>query len=346
MTDARKPRVTVFVPVFDRAKVLPTAIESVLAQDFEDFELLVVDDGSKDESADVVRAYGERDPRIRLVSNEQNEGIPRTRNRGLEHARGELLANVDSDDYSFPERLGKQVAFLDAHPEIAAVGSWVLRTDESGRRFRGPLLRPTDPRVIRGRILFASCFKNPTMMGRTAVLREFGFREPFVISSDIDLWSRVSEKYALANLPEFLVRYRAGGTSHQTSAPRTEMRKLVAQDMLTALGIAFDERDVENHVALRNLSGFAPSGEFLAWAEDWLARLLETNARTHRYPEPEFGRAAAERWALLQARAIATGTAPHGLGHLPSRALALAGALPDYWELARGFAAAQTRRLG
>jgi glycosyltransferase involved in cell wall biosynthesis len=293
----------------------------------------------------VVRRYQERDSRVRLVVLEHNEGIPRTRNRGLDLARGEYLAHADSDDTSMPQRLEHQVAFLDARPEIAAVGSWVLRTDESGRSFGGPLLRPTDPRVIRGRILFASCFKNPTMLGRTEIMRAFGFREPFVISSDIDLWARISEKHALANLPEFLVRYRAGGTSHQASAPRTEMRQRIARDMLAALGVDFDELDVANHVKLRNLSSFDPTPEYLLWAEGWLERLLDTNARTQAYPEPEFSQAAAERWGLLQARAIATGNLPSGLSALPSRAFALASALPTYLELARGFATAQGLRV-
>jgi hypothetical protein len=98
-------------------------------------------------------------------------------------------------------------------------------------------------------------------------------------------------------------------------------------------------------VKLRNLTGFDPTPEYLAWAEDWLARLLETNARTRHYPEPEFGQAAAERWGLLQTRALACGLRPSGLGALPARAAALAGALPTYWELARGFATAQGRRV-
>jgi len=341
----RDPRVTVFMPVFNRARVLRPALDSVLDQSFQDFELLVVDDGSSDDSAEVVRRYQARDSRVRLVVLEHNQGIPKTRNRGLELARGEYLAHADSDDTSMPERLAHQVAFLDAHPEIAAVGSWMLRTDASGRRFDGPLLRPTDPRVIRGRILFVSCFKNPTMLGRSEIMRAFGFREPFVISSDIDLWARISEKHALANLPEFLVRYRAGGTSHQANAPRTAMRQQIARDMLTSLGVAFDETDVANHVKLRNLTGFDPTPEYLAWAEDWLARLLATNATTHHYPEPEFSQAAAERWGLLQARAIACGLRPTGLAALPARAAALAGALPSYWQLARGFATAQGLRL-
>jgi glycosyltransferase involved in cell wall biosynthesis len=335
MAGVRKPRVSVFVPVFNRARVLPVAIESVLGQTFGDYELLVVDDGSTDGSADVVRSYG--DARIRLVVSRSNQGIPRTRNLGIELARGEYLANVDSDDYSFPQRLARQVAFLDAHIGIAAVGSWALRMDESGRRLRGPLLRPTRPRAIRGRMLFGTCFKNPTMLARTEVLREFGFREQFVICSDIDLWSRVSDKYPLANLPEFLVRYRAGGTTHHPEAPRAAMRRQLARDMLAGFGVDCDERDVERHVALRNLSGFRPTRDFLGWAEQWLERLVQANARSRRYPEPEFASAAAERWLLLQLKALGAGLWPAGIGYVASRARALAGAVPDYVAQGLGY---------
>lgn len=344
MAGGSKPRLTVFLPVFNRAGLLPNAIESVLSQTFGDFELLIVDDGSTDGSSDVVRSYD--DPRIRLVVSATNQGIPRTRNLGLELARGEYLANADSDDWSHPQRLARQVAFLDAHPAIAAVGSWVLKTDASGTRVRAPLIRPTDPRSIRGRILFATCFKNPTMTARTEVLREFGYREQFVICSDIDLWSRVSEKHALANLPRFLVRYRPGGTSHQPSAPGVAMRRMLSRDMLTSFGVDFDERDVERHVMLRNFSGFRPTPEYLEWAEQWLAGLARHNARSRWYPEPEFGRTVAERWLLLQLRALAAGRRPVGIGRIASRASALTGALPDYLAQALGYLRGRTHRFG
>jgi glycosyltransferase involved in cell wall biosynthesis len=344
MAGRRGPRVTVFLPFFNRARLLPNAIESVLSQSFGDFELLMIDDGSTDGGADVARSY--REPRIRLVVSASNQGIPRTRNLGLELARGEYLANADSDDWSHPTRLARQVAFLDAHPGAAAVGSWALRTDASGTRCRGPLLRPTDPRAIRGRILFATCFKNPTMMARTEVLREFGFREQFVICSDIDLWSRVSEKYALANIPEFLVRYRPGGTSHRPGAPGVEMRRMLVRDMLTTFGVDFDEHDAERHVELRNFSGFRPTREYLDWAEQWLAGLARFNARSRWFPEPEFGRTVAERWLLLQLRAVAAGLCPTGRGSLAPRTRALAGAVPGYLAHALGYLRGRLRSLG
>ncbi len=338
------PRVTVFVPVWNRAHVLRETLESVLAQTFQDFELLVIDDGSSDDSAEVARAL--RDPRLRVVVHERNQGIPATRNHGLRLARGGVLAMVDSDDVSLPHRLETQVRWLDAHPEVGAVGSWALRTDASGRRVQGPLLRPTSPRVLRGRMLFASCFKSPTVMARTAVLREFGgYREQLVLASDIDLWARVSARHPLANLPRFLVRYRAGGLSHQSDAPRRAMRRIIAQDLLDELGVRYSEQDVDAHVQLRNLAGFRPDRGYLAWCAEWLARLLEANARSGRYPEPEFSRAAAERALLLQLRACASGLASEALAPLARSLPRLFGGAAGYARLGLGLLEGYARAL-
>jgi glycosyltransferase involved in cell wall biosynthesis len=328
------PRVTVFVPVHDRAHVLRESLETVLAQSFSDFELLVVDDGSSDASVEIASSIG--DPRVRVVVQDRNRGIPATRNHGLDLARGELLAMVDSDDHVHPDRLAHQVAFLDAHPRIAAVGSWALRMDESGRPSGGPLLRPTDPREIRGRILFVSCFKNPTMTARTRILREFRYREQFTIASDIDIWARISREHELANLPRFLIRYRAGGVSHRSDALRFEMRCRIARDMLQELELPFDERDVEGHVQLRNLSGYRPDRAFLEWSEDWLHRLVRANVRTRRFPEPEFTRAAAERWLLIGLRALRAGHLRVPTGSLGRRATALFGGIGGYARLGLG----------
>lgn len=338
------PRVTVFVPVWNRAHVLRQTLDSVLAQSFQDFELLVIDDGSSDDSADLARALG--DPRLRVVVHESNQGIPATRNHGLRLARGEYLAVVDSDDVSHPRRLETQVRWLDAHPEVAALGCWALRTDASGRRVLGPLLRPTAPRVLRGRMLFASCFKSPTVTARTAALREVGgYREELVLASDIDLWARVSARHALANLPRFLVRYRAGGVSHQSDAPRRAMRRIIAEDLLDGLGVSYSEQDVDSHVQLRNLAGFRPDAAFLDWCADWLERLGAANTRSHCYPEPEFQRASAERALLVHARACAAGLSQRALLPLLRSLARLSGGAPGYARLGLGALEGYSRAL-
>jgi len=304
---ASRPRVTVFMPVYNREHTLRASIDSVLGQTYGDFELLLVDDASKDASVDIVRSYA--DPRVRLVVHEQNQGIPKTRNHGLELARGELLALLDSDDIANRTRLARQVEFLDRNPDIAAVGTWLTKIDARGRT-RGFMVRPTHPDDVRAHILFVSCFKNPTMMARVEILRAFGYREEFVYCQDIDLWGRISERHRLANIPRFLTRYRSGGESRRDDALAFRLKMMAARGQLTTLGVRFDDEDLARHVRLRNVSRLKPDAEFIDWCEDWLARLLERNLRTRSYPEPHLTLAATERWLLVATRALAARTVP------------------------------------
>ena len=292
------PRVTVFMPVYNRQAFVAESIQSILDQSFEDFELLVIDDGSTDRSTEAIASFD--DPRIRLVQNDRNLGIPRTRNRGLELARGEYIALLDSDDLAYRERLSLQVDYLDRNREVAAVGSWAHRVSRAGER-RTSIYRPTSPRSIRARILFVGCFKNPTMMARTAVLREFRYHEDFTYCQDIELWSRISNKYPLANLPRYLTLYRLGGDSHRDVALAERLKTQIAESQLHHLGIDHNESDLRRHHQLRNLKGFDPDAEYIDWCEEWLLKLVATNAVNHCFPEPDFAVAAAERWYRLGA---------------------------------------------
>lgn len=307
MASAGTPRITVFMAVYNREKLLRRAMESILSQSLGDFEFLLIDDGSVDRSVEIIRSY--TDPRIRLVVHSENHGIPRTRNHGLQLARGEYLAILDSDDYAHPQRLDKQLAFLDAHPDVAAVGSWAKRVNHEDRTV-GLVMRPLESREIRARLLFVGCFKNPTMMARTQVMREFGYREEFVYCQDIDLWARMSRKYPLVNLPEFLICYRTGGMSRESDEVARAMKTMIARDQLHDLCVDFDQRDLDWHYGLRNMGSLGLSPEFVDWAEDWLERLLGANARSRCYPEPEFTQAAAEQWFLLGFAALAAGRDP------------------------------------
>lgn len=177
MTPNAPPKVTVFVPVYNREAYIGAAIESILGQSFSHFEILLVDDGSTDRSVEVLRSYD--DPRLRVVCHEHNLGIPQTRNRGLELAQGEYIALLDSDDIAQPDRLQHQVAFLDRHPDIVQVGGWVRRVDATGRLLKQVKQQPTAPDDIRAQLLFRCSLSNTTIMGRTAVLRAYGYRNSF-----------------------------------------------------------------------------------------------------------------------------------------------------------------------
>ncbi|MFS8652378.1 MAG: glycosyltransferase family 2 protein, partial [Caldibacillus sp.] len=126
------PFVTVFMPVYNSGKYLVEAIESILRQTYRNLELLIVDDGSTDHSIEIIKTFA--DPRIRLIKNDQNRGIPFTRNVGLKEARGKYLAIMDSDDISHPERIERQVAYLENHPAIDVAGTFYVQFSENRKK--------------------------------------------------------------------------------------------------------------------------------------------------------------------------------------------------------------------
>lgn len=204
------PRVTVLSAVYNDAAFVREAIESVLAQTFTDFEYLIINDAAIDDSRAIAASY--RDPRIRIVDNEENLGLTRSLNRGLALARGELIARFDSNDVCYPERLAKQVAFLDSHPEVAVVGVQAKIIDVAGRRLRGAgLPRPTTDLGIRWYCMFETpFFHSGTMYRRSVVYEELGgYDETFRIGQDAELWLRVARHHQLANLSERLIASRA-----------------------------------------------------------------------------------------------------------------------------------------
>lgn len=298
MSPAHLPRVSVVIPVYNREHYVRGAIESILAQTFGDFELLLIDDGSTDGSREVMAAYP--DPRIRVVSNERNLGIPKTRNRGLELARGEYLAWLDSDDHALPERLAREVAFLDDNRGVALVGSWTGAMDENGRPLKKVKTLPTAPGEVRAQLLFRCCLLQYSVMARTELLRQYRFREEFPVCQDFDLFVRLGERHPLANLPRVLARRRlhGGRVTREKAALVKEKNIEIVAGQLAALGVACTAEDLERHFVLPRLKklAFRPDGAYLDWAEAWLLKLQEANRRTHRYPERDLMTVTGKAW--------------------------------------------------
>ena len=197
------PKITVFIPAYNREKYIGDAIDSILAQTFTNYEILLIDDGSTDGTVDIMRSYS--DPRLRIIRNEENLGIPKTRNKGITNARGEYIAMLDSDDRAYPTRLEKQVAFMDRHPDFAQVGSWCRMMNAQGRPLKKTKWQPILPEDIDAQLLFRCSLSNRSIMARTDLLREFGYRNDFPRCQDYDLHVKLAKKYKLGNLPECLV---------------------------------------------------------------------------------------------------------------------------------------------
>lgn len=202
--------VSVLMPVYNGEQFLAEAIESILGQTFADFEFLIVDDGSTDNSPTILADYASRDPRIRVVT-QANAGIVAALNRGLAECRSPLVARMDADDVSLPMRLERQMAFLAARPSVAVVGTAIQLISETGAA--GPEVHhPAAQQVIARRLRHGNCLAHPSvMMRRDVVMGVGGYREFLRHAEDYDLWTRAAERHELANLPDCLLRYRVHG---------------------------------------------------------------------------------------------------------------------------------------
>ena len=205
--EPQPPRVSVLMAVFNTATYLNEALRSVSSQSFEDFELLVIDDGSTDGSTQVLNAYAAIEPRMKLTVR-ANLGLIATRNELLASATGELIAWMDSDDVSMPDRLALQVQSFDDDPELTCLGSAAQCIDPEGHALnveRFPLthLEILDAQQKGGAMRFPS-----TMMRRATAVRIGHFREPFKIGEDFDFLLRLSEVGKMANLARPLYLYR------------------------------------------------------------------------------------------------------------------------------------------
>ncbi len=259
------PRITVLLSMHDAARYVRAAVESVLAQSWRDFECIVIDDASTDDSAAIVEALG--DPRIRILRQRENIGLTRCLNRGLREARGEFVARQDADDLSSPERFARQVAFLDAHPEVPLVGTQARLVDQHGHS-RGSRDLPLDPGGIRWLSLFDNPVIHTAAMFRTAVVRDElgGYDESFPCCQDYALWARVLERYPVSNLPEHLVTVRehdASVSATRGAEARAMVRRVVrrlADAWLPALALGEGDVDLlcrfRSHLAPEEVAPF------------------------------------------------------------------------------------------
>lgn len=278
--------ISAIVTVYNRAAMIAAAIDSLVRQSSENLEIIVVDDGSTDESARVVEAIA--DPRIRLLRHDGNRGIPAARNTGLEAARGDFIAWLDSDDLARPGRLATQARFLEANPAVAMIGGCAGRMTQDGRPRRGarvPMLTHED---IRAQLLFRSAFQQSSIMGRAGILKAYPYNPSYPVCEDIDMFVRLTAEHRVANLPAILVdrRLHEGQTIHRESRLIRERTGDIARRSLANLGIAAGNEDVERHVTLGNIKALSAERDFLGWSEDWLARIGSAN-RAARIYDPD-----------------------------------------------------------
>lgn len=204
-----EPVVSVVVRAFNCEEYIGQAIEGMLAQTFQDFEIVVVDDASMDGTGAILQAYARRDERIRVFRNEIHLGPVKTMNACLRHARGELIAVHDADDVSLPHRLETQANFLRANPQIALVGGGAYITDEKGEVINVVTEERREGEQVRQRLEEGNSFQHTSMMYRRECIEAIGlYDEFFLYSHDYDMVIRMADAFDIVYDGEPLVRFR------------------------------------------------------------------------------------------------------------------------------------------
>lgn len=208
------PPVSVVMAVHNGLPYLREAVDSILAQTFRGFEFIIIEDGSTDGSIEVLEAYAAADARVRLLPNPRNLGLTRSLNIGLRAARGRYVARMDADDVSLPDRLARQLAFLDGHPDFCVVGTAYDRIDENGRRFMRTEQCAT-ANEYDWTLMFSPPLQHPTAMFRRSLVTDHGvlYDESLETTQDYDYWVRARAHGKGMVLAEPLVMYRTHGSA-------------------------------------------------------------------------------------------------------------------------------------
>jgi glycosyltransferase involved in cell wall biosynthesis len=243
VTSLSKKPLTIILPVYNGGKYLADSLDSLFSQTFEDYELIAIDDASTDNSIEVLDSYS--DSRLRVLRNNRNLGLVQTLNYGLREARGRFIARADQDDIYFPERLEKQVSFLQTHSEFSAVGSWIIEISPTNREI-GRKKLPTTVEAIRLRMLTENAMAHSSVVFLADVVRELvGYNEDQLFE-DWDLWSRMlAAGYKITNLPEFLMKYRKHDQTMTALcvAPtrQKELPRMISRNLKELAGIEVDK---------------------------------------------------------------------------------------------------------
>lgn len=300
------PRVTILMAVRDGARHLDEAVRSMLAQSFADWEFVIVDDGSTDETGAMLERHRLADARIRVVP-QPAQGLPQSLNRGLRMARGTYVARMDADDVSREDRLAAQVAAMDALPEVGVCGSWI-ETFGMGP----PAIRryPLDDASIRSWMLFESVLAHPSVMVRRDVLERHGLAYDSAMphAEDYDLWVRASRVTKLANVPQVLLRYREHALQvvRKHEALKHQTARRIRAGQLAGLGLAPSEEEANLHEAI-SLWRVDATRASMAAAHAWLLKLIEANDAGGLYPRAVFRGVVARRWSAICAGATRLG---------------------------------------
>lgn len=285
-------KITVLMPVYNGGKYLAEAIESILKQTFTDFELLIINDGSSDNSEQIIKNI--KDNRIRYLKNASNLGLIQTLNIGINESHGEYIARMDQDDISLPHRLARQVKFMDNNREIGVSGSWVKMFGN----IRYANKHYTEHEELKAQLLFSTCFAHPAVIFRNSVLKSTGlkYNEEDKGAEDYGFWVSLVDKTKFANINKILLLYRM----HPTNMSKIFTKDQVSSadkhriKMLSRINLCPSEDDLKIHKTLKINTEDQINN--INKVESWLLKIIGMNSKNSYFNEEKLLKILKQRW--------------------------------------------------
>ncbi|NJJ38390.1 glycosyltransferase family 2 protein [Paenibacillus apii] len=276
------PKISVIMPVYNNALYLQEAVNSILLQTLTDLELIIIDDGSTDGSAGIIHEI--RDTRVRKIFHSENMGIVTSLNQGLDLARGQYIARMDSDDIAALNRLEVQAYFMDQNRSIDVCGTGYTTN------YLGPVkLNPMNHEEIKVWLLFYCCILHPSVMMRRSSVNRLHIRydSNYPHAEDYELWNRLSTCAQLANIPHNLMYYRlhGGQVSNTHRAIQDDSARRIRQRQLSGLGIQLSDEEYAQLVKLAEFRVNAENYEEYQAAAGFANWLIEQNRQSRVFNE-------------------------------------------------------------
>jgi len=278
------------MPVHNGENYLKEAIDSILAQTFNDFEFLIIDDGSNDRSCHIIESYD--DPRIVLVINKENRGTVHVLNQGITLAKGRYIVRMDADDISLPTRLERQVSFMDNHPDIGISGTG-MRLIKKGK-LKNVRTQPTNDQELKIQLLFSTCFFHPTVIMRTPLAKAHPYPDNLIYTQDYNFWTRLVSATRFANLDEILLYFREH--ENQTSSRKADLQISNARIIRTAYLKRLKKDVSPEEIVIHNEISENRNDIDLEAAKNWLENIAKTNDTEKVFESEIFKREISRKW--------------------------------------------------
>ena len=233
------PKISVLMPAYNAALYIEEAIQSILEQTFSDYEFLICNDGSTDNTLDLISSFS--DSRIQILKNKTNKGLPFSRNKLVKHAKGKYLAWLDADDVAYPARLQEQFDFLEQHSEVYVLGTYAHFYNHQKKMIHDYISPVLMQEQVRAYLFFRNCLANSSVIMRRGIA--YNYCEEMILAQDYELWNRILRKYPIAVLPNFLVKIRIheDSTSRKQSERQKTCVKMIFKNQLEYYDLNIDK---------------------------------------------------------------------------------------------------------